>query len=112
MLYLASPYSDPDPFIMELRFDLVCRAAGKLMNQGLVVYSPIAHCHPIAVRVGLPRDWEFWQRFDTEMLKAATSFYILTIPGWNDSKGVLAEREIAESMGLPVTYMEPVYLES
>ena len=107
MIYLASPYSDPDPLVMEQRFDAVCRKAGELMNTGLVIYSPIAHCHPIAVRVGLPRDWAFWKTFDTVMLKGATAFYILRLPGWDTSKGVKAEREIAESMGVPVTEIDP-----
>jgi hypothetical protein len=30
VIYLASPYSDPDPAVMEQRFDAVCRKAGEL----------------------------------------------------------------------------------
>jgi len=92
---------------MEQRFDAVCRRAGAMMNAGIVVYSPIAHCHPIAVRVGLPRDWNFWHTFDREMLKGASEFWILRLPGWDKSKGVAAEREIAESLGLPVVEVDP-----
>jgi hypothetical protein len=107
MIYLASPYSDPDPAVMEARFDAVCRYAGKLMNEGLVVYSPIAHCHPIAVRTGLPRDWTFWKKFDTEMLAKATEFRVLKLSGWAISKGVEAERQIAREMGIPIVEVEP-----
>jgi hypothetical protein len=107
MIYLASPYSDPNPAVMEARFDAVCRYAGKLMNEGHVVYSPIAHCHPIAVRTGLPRDWAFWQKFDTEMLRGAAEFWVLKLPGWESSKGIKGEREIAEMMGIPVVEVEP-----
>ncbi|MBU2072740.1 MAG: DUF1937 family protein [Gammaproteobacteria bacterium] len=107
MLYLASPYSDPDPAVMEVRFDAVCRKAGELMNAGNVVYSPIAPCHPIAVRVGLPRTWDFWEKFDREMLKGADSFAILRLPGWDTSKGVAEERKIAEELGIPVTEIDP-----
>ena len=106
MIYLASPYSDRDEAVMEQRFDAVCRKAGELMNAGHVVYSPIAHCHPIAVRVGLPRDWEFWRKFDREMLQGATSFLVLKLPGWEQSSGIAGERKIAESMGLVVGYIE------
>lgn len=107
MIYLASPYSDPDPAVMESRFDAACRKAGELMNAGHVVYSPIVHCHPIAVRVGLPRDWTFWERFDREMLSRATSFQILCLPGWGTSKGVKAEQAIAVDLGLTVTRVQP-----
>jgi hypothetical protein len=67
MIYLASPYSDADPAVEQARFDTVCRAAAAIMRQGLLVFSPIAHSHPIA-RFGLPKDWGFWQRYDSAFL--------------------------------------------
>lgn len=90
---------------MEWRFDAVCRKAGEMMNSGLVVYSPIAHCHPIAVRIELPRTWDFWKKFDTEMIKRATELHVLQLPGWDKSTGVKAECEIAESLGIPVKFV-------
>lgn len=92
---------------MEQRFDAVCRKAGELMFAGRVVYSPIAHCHPIAVRVGLPRNWEYWQKFDREMLRAATAFWVLRIPGWEESNGIKAESEIAAAQGLAPVFIDP-----
>lgn len=107
MIYLASPYSDADPAVMEQRFDAVCRKAGELMNRGHVVYSPIAHCHPIAVRVDLPRTWDFWQRFDRGMLRNARELWVLKLPGWETSAGVAAERAIATELGIPVVEIDP-----
>ena len=113
MIYLASPYSatlpdgTPDHALMEQRFDAVCRKAGELMNAGHVVYSPIAHCHPIAVRMGLPRDWTFWQRFDYEMLRGATQFFVLRLHGWGESRGIAGERDIATAMGLRTVFIDP-----
>lgn len=77
------------------------------MQEGLVIYSPIAHCHPIAVRVGLPRDWQFWEKFDRTMLSNAKELWILKLPGWECSRGVAAERAIAEKLGLPVRELDP-----
>lgn len=106
MIYLASPYFHADPQVMERRFDAVCRKAGELMNSGEIVYSPIAHNHPIAIRIGLPRGWDYWAKFDTEMIKAATSFMVYRLPGWEISKGIAAELEIAESLGLSITFTD------
>lgn len=112
MIYIASPYSAKKPDgtddleLMEQRFDAVCRYAGRLMLQGHVVYSPIAHCHPIAVRVGLPRDWAFWQRFDREMLKGARMVDVLKLPGWEKSVGIAGELKIAQELRLPVFYTD------
>lgn len=95
--------------IMQERFELACEAAGKLMSRGEVVISAIAHSHPIAVRVGLPKDWEYWKRFDTEILSKCGRLLVLKLEGWQESKGVAEEIKIAQELGLPVEYMEPDY---
>ncbi len=92
---------------MESRFDAVCRKAGELMKGGLVIYSPIAHCHPIAVRTGLPRDWSFWQKLDHDMIRGASAVWVLQLPGWETSKGVAAEIGIATELGIPVVPILP-----
>jgi hypothetical protein len=107
MIYLASPYTHQDPAVMEQRFDAACRAAGKLMAEGHVVFSPIAHTHPIAVRCELPRGWDFWKRFDMEFIVASRKLIVLMIDGWDESKGVAAEIAMATAGGILVEYMEP-----
>ncbi len=106
MIYLATAYSHPDPAVMESRFDTACRVAGKLMADGVVVFSPIAHTHPIAVRCELPRGWDFWIRYDREMLMAADKLVVVCMDGWRESKGIAGEIEIARELGIPVEYME------
>jgi hypothetical protein len=106
LTYLAAPYTDPDSAVMEQRFDSVCRVAGKLMAGGMVVFCPVAHTHPIAVRCELPRDWGFWRRYDEVMLEQAGKVVVVKMPGWAESKGVNAEIEIAERLGIPVEFME------
>lgn len=110
VIYLASPYSvgNASPAELEQRFEAACAAVGHLMLEGEVVYSPIVHCHPIAVRYSLPRDWEFWHKFDREMLRGAHELRILKLPGWEESKGIAAEKQIAFEFYLPITYMDPV----
>jgi len=110
MIYLASPYTHPDLAVMEDRFDKMCRVAGAYMKQGIIVYSPIVHCHPIAVRVDLPRDWEFWKKFDTETVLASKMVHVIKLPGWETSKGIAAEVKIAQDAGIPVLYVDPVNL--
>ncbi|MFA4945164.1 MAG: DUF1937 family protein [Lentisphaeria bacterium] len=106
LTYLASPYSDPDPAVREARFHAACHAASILMARGILVYSPIAHTHPIAQSGELPKGWEFWERYDRRMLAACDSLTVLCIPGWRESVGVQAEIAIAIEMGLPVRYVD------
>ena len=106
MIYLASPYSHSDAHVREQRFRAVCRAAARLMRNGDVVFSPIAHGHPIALH-GLPTDWRFWERHDREQLARCDEVIVLMLDGWRDSEGVQAEIRIAAELGKPVRYLEP-----
>jgi nucleoside 2-deoxyribosyltransferase len=106
-IYLASPYSHPDPEVRHQRFEAVNRAAANLMRQGYVVFSPISHSHIIARDHDLPTDWEFWERIDIEFVKKCDRLFVLMIDGWDKSHGVRAERTLAHSLGIPVEFIRP-----
>ncbi len=105
MIYLASPYAHKNPLIMELRFEKVCRVAGAMMKDGLFIYSPIAHNHPIATRIDLPRTWDFWKNIDLHILEKCDQLWVLKLEGWEESKGVAAEIKFAEEKKIPITYV-------
>lgn len=107
LIYLASPYSHPDPAVRQMRFEKVCEVAAEMMRDVFLVFSPIAHTHPIAVSgtEGLPKGWEFWERYDRRFLKSCDKLVVLKIDGWQESKGVQAEIKIAQEMSLPVEYI-------
>ena len=106
MIYLASPYTHLDPFIREQRFHEACRAAAAITRAGLVVFSPIAHSHPL-VEYGLPTDWGFWQRFDRAYLERCDEVVVLMLDGWKESVGVQAEIRLARELGKPVRFVVP-----
>ena len=106
MMYLASPYSDPDPAVRHHRFREVCRHAARMMREGEMVYSPIAHSHCIA-RFGLPIDWGFWEAHSRAMLSRCDSVAVLHLDGWDRSVGVRREIEIATTLGIPVRHIVP-----
>jgi len=106
IVYLASPYSHPDPAVRQARYRAVCRAAAALLAAGQPVFSPIAHSHPL-VEYGLPADWSFWQRYDQELLARCDELVVLMLPGWCESVGVQAEIQIARELGKPVRYLAP-----
>lgn len=106
MIYLASPYSAETPELMQRRYEQVLDYTATKINHGVVVYSPIVHNHPIVVKWGLPTDWEFWKKFDAEMICGADELWVLKLPGWDQSKGVAAEVAIAIDLDIPVTYID------
>lgn len=106
MIYLASPYSHPDPAVREARFQAACRQAAEMLRCGILVFSPIAHTHPIA-KYGLPLEWARWEKYDRIFLEMCSEVWVLTLDGWQESKGVQAEIGIARELGKPVVFVEP-----
>ena len=107
MIYLASPYSHPDPVVRQWRFDAACQATAAMIRDGRPVFSPVVHSHPLT-RYGLPVEWEFWERYDRAYMAACREFAILTLEGWKESKGVKAEIHIAAELRLPLYLIDPV----
>jgi len=105
MIYLASPYSHPECNVRIQRFVDVCRYAATLMAGGELVYSPIAHTHPIADVGELPTDWTYWEKLDTWFIERCDKVVVLMLNGWHESKGIKAEIEIAERLGKPIVYV-------
>lgn len=106
--YLATPYTHADFQVMCRRAEEAMRVAGQLMQKGLVVYSPIWHCHEIARTYSLPTDFKFWDNFNTTMIRPAAGIIVATMKGWEESKGVTDEIHKASMMDKPVYYYDPV----
>jgi hypothetical protein len=104
--YLASPYSHPDQAVMVSRFEQVNEFASRLMRAGVMIFSPISHTHPIA-QYGLPKGWDYWERYDRCILAKCCGVIVCQFDGWRESTGVQAEIKIAREMGLAVFYVCP-----
>jgi hypothetical protein len=66
------------------------------------IYSPIVHCHALAIEHDLPKDFQFWQDYNFSILAKASQLWVLTLDGWDVSKGVLAEIELANMLSIPI----------
>jgi hypothetical protein len=106
LVYLAVPYSHPRPEIREERFRAVNRVAAKLMGQGLHIFSPISHSHPISIEGNLPTNWEYWEAYDRAFLNASNKLIVLMLDGWDKSVGVAGEIAIAKELGIEIEYIE------
>jgi len=107
LVYLACPYTNPNPRVCEDRFHAANQAAAAIMARGDIVFSPISHSHPISVDASVRTDWAFWQRFDRAILVHCRKIVVLKIEGWEDSVGVQEEIAFAREIGLCVEYIDP-----
>uniref|UniRef100_A0A6M3JS59 DUF1937 domain-containing protein n=1 Tax=viral metagenome TaxID=1070528 RepID=A0A6M3JS59_9ZZZZ len=91
-IYLAVPYTHPNPAWREFRVLAANLAAATLMRAGFVVFSPISHSVSIHDCMnGTNALLDFWLEQDKPFLQACDATVILTLPGWRNSKGVSAE---------------------
>lgn len=110
-IYLASPYSDPDPKVVEDRVRRVSRITAQLIQQGHLVFSPIVYSHPLKDLIDFdPFNFGWvsqWMDFDTAMLADADELWILKIPGWESSRGCDLEMTYALDHGIPIHFVDP-----
>lgn len=107
LLYLASPYSHPDPAVAASRASAAARCAARLLEQGNLVFSPIAHSVSLLPHMDNPGgDWQTWARLDEAMLERCDGVVVVQLDGWRESKGVAEEISIAQQLGLPLIYVD------
>lgn len=105
VVYLACPYSHPDPAIKELRHAIVNLYAYELMSQEIFVFSPLTHNVPL-VQLGMANNWNTWKKYDHLMLSKCDRLLVLKMPGWEESPGVTSEIEYARELGLPIDWLD------
>lgn len=103
--YIASPYTHIQHNVMIGRYNKVGKLTAYYLNSGESVYSPIVHCHELAVSYGLPRDFNFWKKYNEDMLGAASALYVFMLDGWEESTGVQGEIQFAKEKDIPIVYV-------
>jgi len=107
MIYVASPYSSPDLSLMELRYEAARAYTFLHIATGLAIYSPITMCHHMTgMKEEATADFNFWMTHDLNMVSWCTEVHVLKLAGWEESVGVKAEIVHAETLGIPVRYVD------
>jgi hypothetical protein len=93
---------------MNYRYYKVCEFVAIGMKAGKMLFSPIAHCHVMAIQQKLPTDFAFWQDYNLHFIDRSEEMIVLGLEGWEESKGVAVERAFCQDQGIPVTIFEPI----
>lgn len=104
--YLASTFT-VHPGGPDGAFRMACREAGRLLNDGIVCYSPIAHTEAIRrAEVRLNKlSHQDWMDADEPFCRAARGLIVLMSEDWTKSKGIAMEIEWFKEMGKPIHYI-------
>lgn len=105
LCYLATPYSRFKGGISLAHVE-ACKFAAGLIQQGVRVYSPIAHTHSIAMYGNIdPLDRAMWLNLDEAMMEACDALIVAELPGWIDSEGIAYEIAFFIAKDKPVYYL-------
>jgi hypothetical protein len=106
LVYLASPYTNPDDAIKEKNYEMVSEIAAVLTAEGHVVFSPISYGHNLIKFKDMPGDWAFWFNFCVTFLLKCDKLIVCKMPGWEHSVGVQEEIEIASKHCIPIEFID------
>jgi hypothetical protein len=110
IVYLACPYTHPDPAVRLGRYKLATRAAAYIAMNGLIVYSPITMTHPMDLIMGgqtATLGSNYWIEFDTAFMEVCSRIIVLTLDGWKESNGVQREIAFFTKKKRKITYLSP-----
>ena len=102
VIYVAAPYADRNPDVITQRLGVVGRYAARMLAQGHLAFSPLTYTHGIQQLGYAPPAPKTWYSFDLQFLRQCDIIHVLTLPGWEQSRGVALEMEQAAKWGQPI----------
>lgn len=107
IVYLATPYTKYPAGILAA-YKEAARIAGRLVGAGYIIFSPIAHTHPLAVYGEIdPLDHKLWMAFDAPFMSMSGALAVAMMDGWDRSVGVKAEIDAFSAAGKPTYFVCP-----
>ena len=91
MIYIAAPYTSPDPAVIGHRMHVVESLIALLMHHGIHAITPLSAHHILDKGFDLGTDFEFWDNYCKDLLIRCDSMIVIDMLGWMVSRGVSAE---------------------
>lgn len=107
MYYLASPFSHNNVFVRFKRFWQITRIGAKLVKLGYHIIPPITSSYLLGILGDIKGDFETWKSIDLHYIDVSDAVIVITMDGWNRSKGVVAEIKHAQTTNKPIYYISP-----
>lgn len=104
--YLATPCAKY-PGGTQKAFEDAAEQAGFLLKNGINVFCPITHSHPIHPHVNPSDPHSFWLDLDRLFMQVAKGMIICKLIGWEESKGIAKEIDFFFKLKKPIVYMIP-----
>ena len=104
VIYIAGAFTAPDRWQLEANVRRAEEAALDVATHGGVPLCP----HAMYRNYDGTRTAAYWYEATEELLRRCDA--ILLLEGWEESKGSVAEKKLAEQLGLPVFFDQFSYV--
>lgn len=108
LIYLASPYSDPNSEVKTKRWRDIVEIATDIVRLNYHVFCPIAHSREVGLLLDT-HSFAYWENIDKHFIRLSTCVVVAKLDGWVTSPGVTEEMRYAQAMGKPVYLYEPIH---
>ena len=102
LIYLASPYSHKNEAVRRARYLAARHVTIEMLRDGLAVFSPIVYGMDMEKQIGTA--FEPWTKLNDSVITVCAQVWVLTLDGWEDSRGIKHELALANSLKKPVYY--------
>lgn len=103
LIYVACAFDGPTSTIRQHRIEVASKFCAHKMRQGVIVFCPLVHNYQI-LKYGLPIGWDYWEKFNSQLLQKCDRLFVLKIEGWEHSTGIQAEISLAREFLIPIEY--------
>ena len=91
-IYLAQAYTGKEKQAVSEACKFLAQYQNDECKPAYAIYSPIVHWHYVAINHKLPTNSAFWKRENESMLRYCEELWVLlSVPGWQNSKGIRFE---------------------
>lgn len=108
LTYLSVPYSAPDPDLVAHRALQARIAAASLVASGRLVLCPVAMNHEMLELMngnGMGAPKGYWRGLEERLAASCDELVVLTLEGWEQSRGVARELVLFSASGKSVLQM-------
>ena len=104
IIYLASPYSHNSAAVREDRYLSARRFTILQLQRGVAIFSPIVYGKDMETQIGTA--FEPWANLNDSMIRACAELWVLMLDGWEKSRGIRHELQLAQDLGKPIKYLD------
>jgi len=109
MIYISVPYTGTPEQVQE-RMNFTFAYFAYLANQQLHAMSPVLIGHQLIARGIVTPSHDFWLPYSREMIRLSDEIHVLTVSGFDSSRGVTFEVTEGLEFNKPVIFVDPIEL--